>query len=422
MKNNRTFIVIAIALPLLFLLIYLISSGSKKKINWEENYKGSNKDPFGSFVMFELLKDLNKGKEVETITSPLYKNLSFAPSDSGNYVFIGNDLYLSDKDLDSLLKFVNIGNTAFIASKNFPSKLMDTLLHNKCSAWEGHYSHLDSTATMNFNHQDLYDSAAYKFTTPNQGPFKPKVYNWQGINGNYFCDSMESVIHLGYIKEKDTGTYVNFIKVPYGSGSFLFHTNPVVFSNYYLKDKRDLEYTEKVISHFNHGKFYWDEHSKLPSYQDQGETISGGPLKLILANESLKFAWYLLIFLVLLYIIFFAKRKQRIIPIIEQNVNTSLEFIKTVGLLYFQQQNHRKLMHLKLKLFLNFIRQRYHLPTNTINDELVKKISLKSNIAIEDINAIVKEREVIKRYDIPITANDLIRLHNSLDFFYKHCK
>jgi hypothetical protein len=227
---------------------------------------------------------------------------------------------------------------------------------------------------------------------------------------------------LGYIKEKDTGTYVNFIKVPYGSGSFLFHTNPVVFSNYYLKDKRDLEYTEKAISHLNHGRIYWDEHSKLPSYQDQGENISGGPLKLILANESLKFAWYLLLLLVILYIIFFAKRKQRIIPIIEQNVNTSLEFIKTVGLLYFQQNNHRKLMHLKLKLFLNFIRQRYHLPTNTINDDLVKKISLKSNISIEDINNIIQETEVIKRYDIPITANDLIRLHNSLDFFYKNCK
>jgi hypothetical protein len=422
MKNNKTFIVIAIALPLLFILIYLLSTSSKKKINWEENYKGANKDPFGSYVIFELLKDLNKEKEIETITSPLYKNLKFSTADSGNYVFIGNDLYLSDKDLDSLLKFVNIGNTAFIASKNFPAKLMDTLLTNKCSTWEGHYSRMDSMATMNFNHLDLYDSSGYKFITPNKGPFIPKQYNWQGINGNYFCDSIESVIHLGYIKEKDTGTYVNFIKVPYGSGSFLFHTNPVVFSNYYLKDKRDLEYTEKAISHLNHGRIYWDEHSKLPSYQDQGENISGGPLKLILANESLKFAWYLLLLLVILYIIFFAKRKQRIIPIIEQNVNTSLEFIKTVGLLYFQQNNHRKLMHLKLKLFLNFIRQRYHLPTNTINDDLVKKISLKSNISIEDINNIIQETEVIKRYDIPITANDLIRLHNSLDFFYKNCK
>ena len=44
---------------------------------------------------------------------------------------------------------------------------------------------------------------------------------------------------------------------------------------------------------------------------------------------------------VLLFIIFHAKRKQRIVPVIEPLQNSSAEFVKTIGNLYLQEGNFK---------------------------------------------------------------------------------
>ncbi|MBX9853513.1 MAG: hypothetical protein K2X86_17350, partial [Cytophagaceae bacterium] len=124
----------------------------------------------------------------------------------------------------------------------------------------------------------------------------------------------------------------------------------------------------------------------------------------------------------ILYIIFFAKRRQRPIAIMESKVNTSLEFIKTVGTLYFTQKNHFRLVNLKMKLFLNFIRDRYHLATNTMNEELSKKIALKSGLPEENIKTIFNKFRMLEHKRLNVTADDLINFHNDLDNFYKNCK
>jgi hypothetical protein len=417
MKNDNAKWLWLLAIPVLLVVIILVNSKEEKAIDWHENYANTSKDPFGTFAVFELLRDYNKNQQLEPINKPVHKSIT-TEGNLSSYVFIGDQLFLGQKDLDSLLTFVDKGNTAFISGNNFPENLMDTLFHNVCNSWNGHYTKTDSIVKFNFEHEDLKDSIGFVFKTPViRG--ESRDYAWRGINGIYFCDSLITTESLGNITSGNEN-FVNFIRFEYGKGSFIFHTSPIIFTNYYLLRPEGRAYADRAFSHLGTGKIFWDEFSNIPYSENSGATSS--PIKLILQNQSLKTAWYFSLILIALYIIFSARRKQKAIPLIEQNINTSLDFIKTVGSLYFQQNQHRKLMRLKQRYFLSFIRQRYHIATNKTNDDLFRKLSQKSGISITEVEKTFAEFRKIDRYDQQITIDDLIALHTTLDYFYKNCK
>ena len=138
------------------------------------------------------------------------------------------------------------------------------------------------------------------------------------------------------------------------------------------------EYVERVLSHIDKGPILWDITLESSESPGRNRGFSNSPLKYILSQPPLAWGWYILLGMAVLYLIFRAKRRQRVIPVLEKNENTSLEFINTIGRLYFIQNNHRQLALEKMKLFLGFIREHYHLPTREINDAFKKQLIVKA--------------------------------------------
>ena len=85
--------------------------------------------------------------------------------------------------------------------------------------------------------------------------------------------------------------------------------------------------------------------------------------------------------------IFNAKRKQRIIPIIKPLANTTVDFTKTIGNLYFQEGNHDTIMEKKIIYFLEKIRHDYLIDTQILDEEFIKKVNQKTG----------KERQLIEK-------------------------
>ncbi|MFN3405283.1 MAG: hypothetical protein ACK40G_14380 [Cytophagaceae bacterium] len=420
MKDKSQMIIYIVLIVAAFGLLFYLAGRSDKKYNWSESYHTRSKEPLNNFLISELLKK-QRGDNFVVLNGPLKKSLPLT-ADSSAYLFIGHQIFFSRGDIDSLLKFVSQGNSAFISAHYFPKTLMDTLFPEACTEWKGNYELTDSIVTLNFYHPSLKTENGFLFKTPVMALDTTRQYEWNSFNKNFFCDSL-MISSLGYMRNQTGDNYINFIRKNYGDGNFYFHTTPVSFTNYHLIHSQGKGYAERALSHLPPGKLYWEEYNKIPHFEDRdGGGLGAGPLKLIFSNPTLKNAWYILLALILLYIIFFAKRRQKIIPIVEPNTNTSLEFIKTVGTLYFQQSKHRRLMKLKIRYFLSFIRQKYHLSTNEIDEELIKRISLKSGIQQQHISDIFKQSYIINRYDQEVNAEDLIRLHQSLDYFYKNCK
>ncbi|MBK9014266.1 MAG: hypothetical protein IPM82_09290 [Saprospiraceae bacterium] len=210
---------------------------------------------------------------------------------------------------------------------------------------------------MNFQHPSLADTTAYQLKRLFLR--QPVMYEWTFLPEEYLCEEQTTFASLGLINGENT----NFMSAAYGKGEFLLHTTPLAFTNLHLVEKRGLEYASKAFSHLSAGPIYWDERAYDP-FNDMagGNSDKESPLKYILSQPALAWAWYILLGMAVFYLIFRAKRRQRVIPVLEKNANTSLEFIGTIGRLFFIQNNHRQLATQKMRLFLIFVRERYHLP------------------------------------------------------------
>ena len=213
--------------------------------------------------------------------------------------------------------------------------------------------------------------------TPTATEIKNTKARWEYTDSAAIRSYFEDAVILGTYDS----TYINFIRIPYGEGHFYIHNNPRVFTNFYLIDAHKLDYAEKALGHLREGTIYFDDFSTV-NYRNNnsGYGFSDSPLQFILSQQSLRWAWYLLLILALLYLLFRAKRKQRVIPVLEPNTNTSLEFTKTIGNLYYQQKDHSKLAQQKMKLFLAHVRMHYRIPTHEINEQLIRQIRLKSEL------------------------------------------
>jgi hypothetical protein len=219
---------------------------------------------------------------------------------------------------------------------------------------------------------------------------------------------------------------VNFARINYGRGQIYLHSNPIVFTNFHLLDTIKLRYVSKVFSHLSAGAIYWDTKSRTS--RDVVQRMNGSnpqfdresPIKYILEQPSLRWAWFIMLSLIALYLIFAAKRKQRIIPILEEKNNTSLDFIHTIGQMYFRQGEHIRLCDMMLKQFQTFVREKYHLASREMNEEFIKLLSLKSDVPHERIKRIVDYENLIYRNSV--TEDSMVEFYHLLNNFYKICK
>ncbi len=98
-----------------------------------------------------------------------------------------------------------------------------------------------------------------------------------------------------------------------------------------------------------------------------------------------------------------------------------MEFISTIGSLYFMRNDHKKLAQQKMKLFLAYVRERYHLPTSQLDEEFVQKLTAHSEIPVTIINQILLFNKNIKS-STHVSEKTLIDFHVEMDKFYKNCK
>ena len=418
-RNNIIITVLLSVLGILALAYFFIdSTEDEEKYIWNESYRTSSDQPYGTLFIKELLSNYRAdGKfilnEKKSLSALLDSGEYTLPTD---YIFIGSKLYLDEFDKEALSDFIFDGNDAFIASASAPLDVVASIFVNECN--RDFYYDEDELAKVNFNfyHPTLKRDKGFNYEYRDHQ--KGHIYPWRYLNEELFCDSTKAMTPLGFLQ----GDQVNFVKLRYGMGHLYIHTNPIVFTNYFMCKPDKVDYASRVFSHLGGKDIIWDEYSKLQFNQEQKHQ-SQSPLSYILQHKSLKYAWWMMLGSVLLYTVFTAKRKQRIIPVLEEKVNTSLEFVKMISMLHFQNGDHMDIARKKMKYFLYFVRAKYGIHATPFTESHMRRLSEKSKIEYGDILAIFTTYRLIEgnAYSVP-GENRLITLYNAIDKFYKHCK
>ena len=138
----------------------------------------------------------------------------------------------------------------------------------------------------------------------------------------------------------------------------------------------------------------------------------------MLSQPPLAWAWYLNLVLGGLYLNFRAKRRQRIIPVLEKNENTSLTFIQNIGQLYYSQHNHRQIALQKIRLFLADVRERYHINITDLDASFGEKLHARTGVEVVSIEKLLLLRQNIESSEFT-SENVLIDLHLLLEKFKK---
>jgi len=402
--DKRAKIIIGIFVAVLITII-VTEITRPKPLNWRPSYYASDKIPFGSHVLFNELPNLFPNDTIISIEESPYETLTYRDHDAtSNYIFINNYIYFDDEESRELLDYVSDGNSVFIAATSFGGQIADTLNIEV----ESNYSVIEDTIAINLTNKGF--------------PKKNYLYS-RGLYKTYFTsvDTLNTTIlgHLKYKPQKnllqettdDGRPKVNYIKVKFGKGSFYLNSTPQAFTNYYML-RENQNYVAHTLSYLKNKTTYWD------NYKKSGRRIIDSPMRFVLNQISLKWAYYLTILGLLVFVIFKAKREQRIIPVIEPLENSSVEFARTVGSLYYQHKDYTNLISKKLNYFLEHIRSHYYMDTSTMNDKTARDLAAKSGKTIKETKELI-DFIIHLRNKTQHSEQDVIALNKKIDTFKK---
>ncbi|WP_420399147.1 DUF4350 domain-containing protein [Flagellimonas sp.] len=395
-KKGRAYIIISvITVGLLLLLEY----NKPKKVNWFPSYVTHHKIPYGTYVLNELMEGFYP-ERIQQVTRPPFEFLQNREDAAGAYFFVNESVYFGESELNTLLDWVDKGNTLFLASKGFDEKLLDTL-------------HLEEEYL--YSTEDLEPEFHHKLVNPKLA--SKEISFSKNYNARTFSkiDTLNTVV-LGEVRKnadsvQTTSRGVNAIKQPFGQGTIVLSTFPEAFTNYFILKDEHRDYTAGLLSYLpTSGTILMDNHYK------SGKSFYTSPMYLFLNTKEFKWAYYLVLIGALVYVIFEGKRKQRAIPIVTPLKNQTLAFTRTIADMYFENGEQKQITTHKIAYFLDYIRTRLHISTQNQDEAFLNRLAIRSNNDPMDVQKLFKLIEKLQG-KTQISDTELEELNKKIEAF-----
>lgn len=390
-------------LALLLIIVILVASRGKpvRRLDERITLRQRDKIPYGTIVARRLLPTMFP--EATVMTDTHYPGAwegvdMYRP---GQAVFLMAENFGAGKDeLDRLSQFVEKGNSVFIIARSFSDDAA-SYFHLSFTPYNDLFFNFDADSLRVKLEKPLF-SADSLFIYPGKR-FESYVLN--------FDSSITEV--LG----RNSDGRPNFVHLRQGSGHFYVHTAPLAFSNYFILHKQNATYFENALSVIpqNTTAVLWNEYFLENERREKEVNWLGALFK----HPPFKWGFLTAIATLLLSLLLGMRRRQRMIPPHEKPKNDSLDFVKTLGRLYYDQKDHKNLAEKMSAYFLEHVRSTYKISTHTLDDDFVKVLHAKSGYAESEIRKIVDEILEVSNWSNS-SEEKLAQLHKSLEHFYQN--
>lgn len=386
------------------------SGGGSASQKWSKadtriTLRKNDKKPYGLYVAYERLQDIFPKAAISTSRSEpgQWDSIAFFGSNQAVIIFSPR-VMASRHEFRNLVRFAESGNDVFISTLTFSSAVTSYI------GMDVDYSNISW-----FSDQDL---AADTMTETLSAPWNGQ-YTYLGKRMEGYFDPLDTLLATPLGRGHDGR--INFIHLKAGKGNLYVHLSPLAFSNYFLLRKGNIGYYEKALSVINPDVTHvvWDEYFISNRPGDSREQSSGNNWFSSMAkNRELLAALLIAIGLLLLYTLLGMRRRQRAVPFQPPLRNDSLDFVKTIGRLYFEKGDHTNLARKMTVYFLEHIRSRYQLATGTLNDEFIKSVVERTGVPEQEVRSIVHTAQALQG-NVSVTDKQLEIYYRQLEKFYQ---
>ncbi|MDA7502143.1 hypothetical protein N8482_02610 [Chitinophagales bacterium] len=383
---------------LLLAIVYYAESTRPPIHNWSESYNKESKDPYGTLVLHDLLPEFFSGSLIEEIDKPVYNQLVDTVYENSAYLVLLTGSRFDDLDGEYLMNFVAEGNTAFIAAGRDMLNGLDEL----SISLEGSYDYLYAmTDTMGICDQ-------YEVEGNDEYYLPSKMY------GGYFTGMDSGDDRL----LKDENGESVLVRVNHGKGVAYFFSCPLSLTNYALLNDQYRPLSELALSyidadHIMVDNYYRPANSKSEDLFDENYSV----FSVIRKSPALSWLMYLIAAAVAAFMLIGAKRKQRAIPIVEPPRNTIIDFVETVGMLYYRDKGHKGLALKKLRHFSEYLRRNYYLREIETTEENALALSAKTGMTVTKVQLLFRILRAIQNRE-EIFDTDLVKISSLIDELY----
>lgn len=403
MKGRRQNIII-LSVALGFIIFLAMTTQPAKR--WMPTWHEKDKDAYGGYVTRAVLEDINGGNEVQSEYRSLYEMVisdSLQQHDFGNLLIVANRFDPDENDWEALMHYLRQGHQVLVSAGWLGQVFKDSL------GVEIEYS-FEVLGNWQQNRDDLLGKARTELRFEKKG-FPKKTYRVEAIGSPHQFAGADSIGFTSLsVNEKERDVLRAY---PVGRGKLYLHSNPLLLSNYYLLDSTSAGYSAGILSMLPAG----EPVTQVEFYQ-VGRLQSSSILRVMLAEPALRAAIYLSLIAILLFFIFEAKRKQRIIPILDPMKNSSVEFAETLGQLYYNSRSdHLNMARKRISYLMEYIRLHYHLPTHTLDESFVRQLTDRTGHPKKLVQNLVSL--VIKIREGTITENQFFIFEELLNQFYR---
>lgn len=388
--RNRIYMLVVVGCVALVVAAEVLAP---EPVDWTPSFVEDDARPYGSRVLFEQLPVLVGEGRVRRAEAPVYRTLEGGRAAPESYVFVSSTLELHDLEAERLLAFVRNGGVVFAAATSFGGLLADTL----------------GVATA--PHAPPTDSTVLRFVNPALQP--PTRFSFRSDVGrsvfSRFDTSRTTVLGI------DGAGSPTFVRTAFGDGAFFLSSTPRAFTNYAMLYGDGAGYVYRALAYLPEGTMWWD------AFYKPVRTQATTPLRYLLSEEALRWAYFVGLGALLLFVANQARRRQRPIPVEEPPQNATRAFVETVGRLYYRHGDHADLARKKVAYFHDYLRHRLNIRAGELgphDETLIADVAARSGVPPGDVAALFEVVQWAEQRE-QLTEDELLRLTRCIDAFYE---
>ena len=207
------------------------------------------------------------------------------------------------------------------------------------------------------------------------------------------------------------------MSVSWGKGEVILASTPLLFTNYGVLDGKNAAYLFRILSQMGGFPIVRTE-----GYMKETAQVQMSPFRYFLSQPPLRWALYLSMVSILLFMIFTARRKQRAIPVIREPENKSLEFAELIGTLYYQKKDHADLVRKKYLYFAEELRREIQVDVEEVaeDERSFGRIARKTGMEVGEIAAFIREVRPVVYGGRSISEKEMKRLVDKMNEIINH--